>query len=171
MDIANVINKLTNFVNNPTDEISKLEVKDIVNLFLEIRALNNYAKRVSKSFEDALNFRFSFEDAEKDGSSMRLFSDEFELVAEVSEKRRWDQDELEKILKDDERLKNFVKTTYSIPKKSYSALTEDDKRLFEKALIIEDGKTKLSLEKFKSPGKKCTTEGITENEEEGGVNE
>jgi hypothetical protein len=134
-------------------EISRLEIRDLMDLNEQMTKLASHTKELKEKLEDGLNLRFSesvknnLRSESKDTGTIRFLDGAFQIVAEVPKKVTWDPEKMEELVKriPEDRRKGIVKITYAIEERKYSSLPNEYQELFREARTITPGKTKFQI--------------------------
>jgi DNA-directed RNA polymerase specialized sigma24 family protein len=134
-------------------EISALDASDLMDLSLQVAELSAGIKQIKEKLEDGLNLKFleavknSLRRENKDTGTTKFYDGAFQIVAEVPKKVSWDTEKMEELIKriPEDARKMFVKVSYVIEERKYSALPYEYQELFREARTITPGKIRFQI--------------------------
>jgi uncharacterized coiled-coil protein SlyX len=134
-------------------EISALNASDLMELSAQVAEMSAGIKRIREKLEDGMDLKFrdsvktGLQTAAKDTGTIRFFDGAFQIVAEIPKKVAWDAEKMEELIKrvPEDTRKSFVKVSYAIEERKYSALPYEYQELFREARTITPGKTKFQI--------------------------
>jgi DNA-directed RNA polymerase specialized sigma24 family protein len=139
--------------NLTAQQISKLQIDDLTQLYNLINTRLAEAKTMKEKMDDGLNLRFSstlqkeMQNQSKNTGTVHFWENNFKITADVPKKVVWNSEKIEEVMKPlpESLQKQIVKTSYSVDERMYQTLPQQYKEMLAPARTVTTGKVRYQI--------------------------
>ena len=140
----------------PPGKVASLPIEVLSSLAAGIAKMKSFVAEAEARLNAGLDVRFSDRARQlraadgKDSGRIRLGEGDFVIIADLPKRVEWDQDQLAAIVarirRSGDDPAEYVRTTYEVAERAYTAWPSAIRRLFEPARTVKVGKSRYSIE-------------------------